>query len=136
MAKKTYQGSCHCKKVKFEADIDLQQGTYKCNCSYCAKVRNWGHMTKPESFRWTSGRSEVAVYQITPGSRNEYYFCKHCGVRLGTKGYIEEIGGDYVSVPIAALDDVSPEALSQLAVLCMDGANNRWDMVPKTSKHL
>jgi hypothetical protein len=136
MAKEKYQGSCHCKKIKFEAEIDLHLGTYKCNCSYCAKVRNWGHITKPQSFRWTAGRSEVSVYQISPGGPNEYYFCRHCGVRLGTKGYIEEIGGDYFSVPIAALDGIAPGKLEDLQVQCKDGQNNRWDLVPQHFKHL
>lgn len=136
MGVQTYKGSCHCKKIRFEADIDLSKGTGRCNCSFCAKVRNWSAIIKPEAFRLLSGEKETGDYQFSPQSPNHHLFCKTCGVRTFSKGHIEEIGGAFVSISVASLDDVAPEVLAALPIQYTDGLNNNWWNLPKVTSYL
>jgi hypothetical protein len=62
MALKAYRGSCHCGVVTFEADLDLTQGSYRCNCTICRRSRFWPALAKPENFRLLTGESELTQY--------------------------------------------------------------------------
>jgi hypothetical protein len=133
--KKTYHGSCHCGRVRYEADIDLDAGTGRCNCTYCSKSRSWGAGIKPEDFRLLSDPGETHAYQF--GTKSGFHrFCKTCGLHAYGDGYIEQIGGAYVSVQIACLDGLSPEELAGLKIQYQDGLNNNWWNPPAVTSYL
>lgn len=132
---KTYKGSCHCGAVRFEADIDFAQGTNKCNCTICTKTRNWNVIIKPDAFRLISGADATIDYQF--GSKaGHHLFCKTCGVRSFERGYVEQIGGHYVSIKVASLDDVSPQELIDAPVKFANGRDNSWWTPPAETRHL
>lgn len=132
---KTYKGSCHCGAVKFEADIDLSQGTNKCNCSICTKTRNWNVIIRPGAFRLLSDEQALKDYQFNH-KVGHHLFCGNCGVRSFARGYVEEIGGDYVAVQLASLDNVDAADLIAAPVRFADGRNNNWGAVPEETRHL
>lgn len=133
--KKTYHGSCHCGAITYEADIDLSQGTNKCNCSICAKTRNWCAIIKPEEFRLLSGQDSLGDYQFNTQS-NHHYFCKRCGVRPFGRGNVKEIGGEYVSIMLSTLDNASPEELVEPPIKYANGRDNSWWTEPEEIRHL
>jgi hypothetical protein len=133
--KKTYHGTCHCGWVRFEADIDLEAGTGRCNCSICTKQRAWNATIKPQDFRLTSGQDNLADYQF--GSKQGHHrFCKTCGIAAFGEGYVEQIGGAFVSVNVACLDNVTPEQLAQVPIRYMDGRHDNWFQPPKVTSYL
>ncbi len=134
--KKTYHGSCHCKTVTFEAEIDLSQGTGKCNCSICWKQRSWAiGLASPADFKLLSGEDNLGGYQF--GTMSGYHcFCKTCGVATHGHGHVPEIGGDYVSVKIAALDDITEAELVEAPVKFFNGRDNDWWHEPAETRYL
>lgn len=132
---KTYHGSCHCQRVRFSAELDLASGTGKCNCSFCAKARFWGKMTGPEALQVQAGAEELSSYRFGSG-RVEHLFCRHCGIRPFSRGDVEEIGGAFVSINLACLDDLDPAELAAAPVQYMDGRNDNWWNPPAETRHL
>lgn len=131
---KRYHGQCHCGKVHYQADIDLSAGTFRCNCTFCSKVRNWTSIIKPEQFQLLKGEESLSTYQFADGVMS-HRFCSHCGVRTFTQGCIEALGGSVVGVCLATLD-ATPEELAAAPVRYVDGLQEKWLEPPAVVSHL
>jgi hypothetical protein len=134
MTTQTYQGSCHCGKVRFEADLDLTAGSGKCNCSVCTKTRAWSAIIKPAQFRLLAGQNDTSTYVCGAGI-SKRYFCRHCGVQVYGIGHLAEIGGVFCSINLATLD-TDAETLAAIPVRYFDGRNDNWETPPTVIAHL
>ncbi len=131
---KTYLGSCHCGEVRFEADLDLTQPTFRCNCSICRRNRFWPAVAREGSFRVLAGSDKLTKYLFNTG-KNEHYFCSVCGVRPYGIGTQTPVGRMY-GVNLGCLQDITEEELSRLPIVYVDGMHDRWQSTPEYTTHL
>ena len=132
--KKTYKGSCHCGAVRFEADLDLAQGTFKCNCSICFKTRAWLAAVPAGDFRLLAGEQALADYQF--GKRSIHHrFCQTCGVRPFSRG-TDPKGNPAYAVRVNCLDGVDPQELINAPVAYFDMRHDKVSPPPAETRHL
>ena len=97
------EGGCHCKAVRFEAEVPEQVEVLDCNCSICAKT-GFRHLIVPHGdFRLVAGAEALASYRFGTGAA-EHLFCRTCGVK---SFYQPRSHPEAWSVNYNALDDGS-----------------------------
>lgn len=125
----SHSGGCHCGAVRFEVRMAGREGASRCNCSVCTKIAITGRIVKPDAFTLRAGESSLSTYEW--GAKiSTRFFCKQCGVHCFGRGYLEEVGGDFVSVNLNCLDGVDP---AQLDVIYWDGRHNNWAAGPRST---
>ena len=132
--KKTYQGSCHCGAVRLEADIDLAQGTIKCNCSICFKTRTWLAGVPASDFRLLTDEKLLGDYQF--GKKTIHHrFCTKCGVRPFSQAS-DPKGKKLYAVRVNCLDGVDPKELIAAPVKYVDMLHDDFKSTPAETRHL
>ncbi|HEX8193235.1 MAG TPA: GFA family protein [Allosphingosinicella sp.] len=97
------EGGCHCKKVRFEAEVPERIEVLDCNCSICAAT-GFLHIGVPHgNFRLLSGKEALVSYRFGTGAAN-HLFCGTCGIK---SFYQPRSHPDEWSVNLNALDDSS-----------------------------
>ena len=132
--RKTYRGSCHCGAVRYEADVDLAQGTAKCNCSICFKTRAWMAFIPAASFRLLAGQESLRDYQF--GKKNIHHrFCATCGVRAFAQA-ADPQGNAMYALRVNCLDGVGARELAEAPVKYMDMLHDDFKSAPSETRHL
>jgi hypothetical protein len=118
----TYRGSCHCGRIRFEADGEIES-VLLCNCSICQRTGYLHWPVAPERFRLLAGEGEYTTYEF--GTRvAKHHFCRHCGI---SPFRVARSHPDDVDVNARCLEGVDLEALP---VDRFDGRN--WDSEMKS----
>jgi hypothetical protein len=132
--KQTYFGGCHCGAVRFEADIDLSQGTVKCNCSICRKARAWLAAISADNFRLLSGADALSEYQFG-AQRIRHPFCKHCGIKSFGRLTMPD-GQQMVAVLVSCLENVADADLAAVPVVYVNGRDDDFQSPPAETRFL
>ena len=135
--KTTYHGSCHCRAITFEADIDLSAGTGKCNCTFCWKQRMWKVRIDPSAFRLLTGEDRLGGYcKQDDWGEGCHHFCQTCGIATHSSARSEAMGGAFVTIQVAALDDMPVADLLAAPLRIVDGLYDDWEHAPEETRHL
>jgi hypothetical protein len=121
---KTYEGGCHCGRVRFRVTAELTRVS-DCNCSICTRkgILHW--IVPPDRFELVSGREDLSTYTFNTGVA-KHHFCRHCGIH---SFYVPRSDPDKIDVNVRCLDGVD---LSSLMVERFDGRHWEEAMMSQT----
>jgi hypothetical protein len=114
---KTYDGGCHCGRVRFRATLDLD-ASLECNCSMCSKKAFIHAIIEPEKFELISGSEALSSYTFNTGTAR-HTFCRTCGIH---PFYVPRSDPDKIDVNVRCLDGVE---LARVRPKPFDGRN--WE---------
>jgi hypothetical protein len=119
----TYEGGCHCGRVRFRVTADLSNTTV-CNCSMCNKKGFVHLIVEPSQFELLSGEGDIRSYKFNTGIA-DHKFCGHCGIH---SFYTPRSDPNKVDVNVRCLDGVD---LANLIPQTFDGRN--WEDAIRTA---
>ena len=109
-----YIGSCHCQRVRVEADIILKE-LLSCNCSICSRRGHLLAFVPEKNFKLLSEEKNLADYQW--GKRTiHFHFCKNCGCAPFGKGLTPD--GPMIAINARCLENAD---LSEVKIVDFDG---------------
>jgi len=114
----TYEGGCHCGRVRFRVTADLADVTY-CNCSVCTKKGFLHLIVPPERFELLRGKDDLTTYEFNTRTA-KHFFCRSCGMH---PFYIPRSDPDKIDVNARCIDEID---LEKISVKTFDGRN--WEV--------
>lgn len=116
--KKTFEGGCHCGRVRFRVHMPQPAEAVECNCTVCAKKGILHCFVSKDDFELLSGQDAITDYQFNKKIAH-HYFCKVCGIH---SFYIPRSHPDQIDVNLRCIDGLDFSALPKRI---FDGQN--WE---------
>jgi hypothetical protein len=135
-----FEAMCHCGDVHFRVEHDFEhEGTRRCNCSYCKKVRAWFAIVPACRFTLLRGANAMTDYRWTPPARRapfiHHMFCATCG--SGTYGWADHPDmGRFYAVNVALIEGLDLGGLADLPITYVDGWNDNFATPPADIRSL
>lgn len=104
--RRTYWGSCHCGRVRFELEADLDH-VRSCDCSICRRRGALNHRVPEGRLSFLTPLAALAVYEWNTHVAKDY-FCPTCGVSPFRR---PRSAPDHWDVNVRCLDGVDAEAI-------------------------
>ncbi|ALN90424.1 GFA family protein [Lysobacter gummosus] len=111
----TYTGSCHCGKVAYEVEGQIDQ-TIDCNCSMCQRRGGLLWFVPRAAFSLKSDPAEVGTYRFNKHSI-DHHFCRNCGIAPYSEASMPD-GTPMTAINVRCLDGVD---LTSLKIVPIDG---------------
>jgi hypothetical protein len=106
MMLQSYEGGCHCGRVRFRVRGDIDT-LGECNCSICLKKGILHMVAAREDFELLSGADALATYRFNTGTA-QHKFCRHCGIHAFG---VPRLNPDRFTVNARCLDNIDPADL-------------------------
>lgn len=103
-----YQGSCHCGKVAFEVEGEIQ-GALACNCSMCQRKGSLLWFVPRAQFRLRTPEDAAATYTFNKHVIR-HRFCPTCGIHPYAEG-TDPQGNAMAAVNLRCLEGIDLAAI-------------------------
>jgi len=101
-----YQGSCHCGKISFEVEGELN-GAMACNCSMCSRKGSLLWFVPRGQFRLLTSENDLGTYTFNKHVI-KHRFCRICGIHPYGEG-ADAKGNQTAAINIRCLEGIELE---------------------------
>jgi hypothetical protein len=108
-----YQGSCHCGRIAFDVEGDLEKAM-ECNCSHCRRKGYLLWFVPRDKLHLSTPESDLATYTFNK-HEIKHRFCPTCGCAPFGEG-ADPSGKATAAINVRCLEGVEPAALKIIQV--------------------
>ena len=103
-----YRGSCHCGKVSFEVEGELN-GAMACNCSMCSRKGSLLWFIPLDQLKLRAAENDLGTYTFNKHVI-KHRFCRTCGIHPYGEG-VDAKGNQTAAINIRCLEGIELEKI-------------------------